>query len=173
MNNTEQNQQSLLSLMNFLLHVIENASDYKDDEDLKLALKSQGALAKYKNSEHNIIACSLNTQKSGAEALLSDGFNELNQRRKKALIALEMKVEDKNRSNKQTRSGLIKKVEELENDVLILQKRNVLLSSIVSNMSATLENFARESQRPDLLSQLEDKQREIEAKLSYVFDGEI
>ncbi|MFW1480519.1 hypothetical protein ACEWA0_24095, partial [Vibrio parahaemolyticus] len=89
MNKTQEvNQQTVLETKTLLLEVIQNPGVFKNDESIKVALKSQGGLAKYKNVERNINPCSLNTLKSLSESLLDKGFLELDSLRINAKNAI-------------------------------------------------------------------------------------
>ncbi|MBF4359632.1 hypothetical protein EAY21_22725, partial [Vibrio anguillarum] len=66
----EKNQTKVLETEKLLREIITSPAEFKDDEELMKALKSQPGLAKYQNQERNITSCSLNTVKSISEALL-------------------------------------------------------------------------------------------------------
>ena len=172
MRRPELNQQSVLAEMALLTSIIQEPEKFKNDIDLQKALKSQGEFSKYKNEQRNIINMSLNTQKSCAEQLLEGGFDELNERRKNAILAFEVsEIAKHNSSNKNTRSGLLKKVEYLEKDVSILEKQNMLLATLIMGLKTDLEYYAHTSGIEALMADCKVKSREIEIKLNYALNG--
>lgn len=171
MKNSDFNQQSLIAAMELLLAVIESPAVFKDNEKLKKSLKSQGSFAKYEDTERGIKPCSLNTQKTCADRIISGGFEQLNQRRLNAILAIERKIEGANKANRQTRTGLLRKVNELELDVAILEKQNVMLITLVSNLTSSLSRFAEISENSKLMTEFEGKNKEIQAMLNYTTDG--
>nr|MBF4401627.1 hypothetical protein [Vibrio anguillarum] len=66
----EKNQTKILETEKLLREIITTPTEFKNDEELLKALKSQSGIAKYQNQERNITSCSLNTVKSISEALL-------------------------------------------------------------------------------------------------------
>ncbi len=112
----EKNQTKILETENLLKEIITAPTEFKDDEELLKALKSQSGIAKYQNQERNITSCSLNTVKSISEALLERGFLSLDELRINAKLAVEAvhHNEKASKGNKQTVVGLKHKVSELE-----------------------------------------------------------
>jgi len=173
MSHFKANQKSLESTKKLLLDVIDCPSEFMDNEILKIALKTQKGLAKYEDNEKGIRSCCLNTQISHAKLFLARGFVELDEARINAGLALEKVGKRKNGPNRRTKPGLFIMVNELEADVAILEKRNVLLSIVIEKMKGDLKRFAERSDDSTLLIEYEDKNKAIEAMLSYTLDGEI
>ncbi|MDG2810258.1 hypothetical protein P7L89_27005, partial [Vibrio parahaemolyticus] len=112
----EKNQTKILETEKLLKEIITAPTEFKNDEELLKALKSQSGIAKYQNQERNITSCSLNTVKSISEALLERGFLSLDELRINAKLAVEAvhHNEKASKGNKQTVVGLKHKVSELE-----------------------------------------------------------
>ncbi|MFA0520523.1 hypothetical protein AB4501_26590, partial [Vibrio sp. 10N.222.55.E8] len=85
----EKNQTKILETEKLLKEIITAPTEFKNDEELLKALKSQSGIAKYQNQERNITPCSLNTVKSISEALLERGFLSLDELRINAKLAVE------------------------------------------------------------------------------------
>lgn len=85
----EKNQTKVLETEKLLKEIITTPAEFKDDEVLMKALKSQSGIAKYQDQERNITSCSLNTVKSISEALLERGFLSLDELRINAKLAIE------------------------------------------------------------------------------------
>lgn len=171
MKKIEVNHQSLLATKQLLLDIIGSPSEFTSNKSLQKAMKSQGGIAKYEDIDRGIAPCSLNTLKVCAERLLERGFMELDEVRKNALLALEQ-VEQKNHgANLKTRVGLTKMVDQLKNDNDILRQRNHLLSLLVMSMKNDLKRFVEQSDDPKLLIDYKERNKKIEAMLSYTQDG--
>lgn len=100
----ERNQVKVIETEKLLRDIITSPKEFKDDEKLLKALRSQSAIAKYKNQERNIVSCSLNTVKSNSEVLLDRGFLSLDELRINAKLAIEAVLlgEKASKINKQT-----------------------------------------------------------------------
>nr|MBF4307656.1 hypothetical protein [Vibrio anguillarum] len=84
----EKNQTKILETEKLLREIITTPTEFKNDEELLKALKSQSGIAKYQNEERNITSCSLNTVKNISEALLERGFLSLDELRINAKLAI-------------------------------------------------------------------------------------
>lgn len=168
MRTSDINQQSLRATMNFLLDLIKNAAKYKYEDELKEALRTQGNLAKYSNEKKGIVSCSLNTLKVNAELAFIGGFNELDEKRKSALLALKCFEEKKTTYNKNTRHDLQQKIRELQLDINILEKRNLLLTSLAYEILNTFEHHAVTSKDPKLEDALSKIKAEFKSKVYLV-----
>ena len=113
---------SIIALRNFLRDVCEKPVKYREDQLLRDALKSQGGLAKYTNEELGIKSTSINTLKRISTEVVEGGFKALDDLRKGASERIEDLEQREKTSNKRTRSGLAKRVGELEEDNLILEQ---------------------------------------------------
>jgi len=123
----EQSSKAIICLRNLLRNVCETPELYRDDEVLRKAMKSQGGLAKYTNAKLGISSTSINTLKRVSAEVIEGGFIALDDLRKGALERIEDLEQSEKMSNKRTRAGLVKRVDELENDTLILEQVNFLL----------------------------------------------
>ncbi len=172
----EKNQTKVLETEKLLREIITSPAEFKDDEVLVKALKSQSGIAKYQNEERNIEPCSLNTLKSNAEALLERGFVSLDELRINSKLAIEAAHHDKKASkgNKRTVVGLKHKVAELESELDAAQRSNFLLTVMVSELRSQLKQLAVHKgtveERQELYRVHNEK---IEAELNYTLNGEV
>lgn len=172
----EKNQVKVLETEKLLREIITSPAEFKDDEDLLKALKSQSAIAKYQNQDRNITSCSLNTVKSISESLLERGFLSLDELRINAKLAVEVAHFDEKASkgNKQTAVGLKHKVAELESELDAAQRSNFLLTVLVSELRSRLKQLSVHEgtveERHELYRVLNKK---IEAELNYTLNGEV
>jgi hypothetical protein len=145
---------------------------FKGDTTLKSALKSQTGLAKYINEERDIASCSLNTLKSASESLLRRGFVELDELRNNARDGLESAELGKKATTK-TRTGLKHKVNELQVQLITMEKVNFLQSVIIEEFRNKLKELACSNSSPeDIQSAYHEINKRLEAKLYYTLSGE-
>ncbi len=172
----EKNKIKILETEKLLRDMITSPVEFKDDEELLKAIKSQSAIAKYQNQERNIASCSLNTVKSISEVLLDRGFLYLDELRISAKLAVEATIlgEKVSKGNKQTIVGLRHKVDDLQSQLNTLQNSNFLLTVMILELRSNLKQLA------DHEGTIEDRQelylyhnKKIEAELNYTLDGEI
>ncbi|EMI4516802.1 hypothetical protein V6560_004421 [Vibrio parahaemolyticus] len=172
----EKNQTKILETEKLLREIITTPTEFKNDEELLKALKSQSGIAKYQNQERNITSCSLNTLKSISEALLERGFLSLDELRINAKQAIEAAHHDEKASkgNKQTVVGLRHKVAELESELDAAQRSNSLLTAMVSELRSRLKQLAvHEGTVEERLELYREHNRTIEAQMSYTLSGEV
>ncbi|HAS8307920.1 TPA: hypothetical protein I7705_18270 [Vibrio vulnificus] len=172
----EKNQTKILETEKLLREIITTPTEFKNDEELLKALKSQSGIAKYQNQERNITSCSLNTVKSISEALLERGFLSLDELRINAKKAIEAAHHDEKASkgNKQTVVGLRHKVAELESELDAAQRSNSLLTAMVSELRSRLKQLAvHEGTVEERLELYREHNRTIEAQMSYTLSGEV
>lgn len=171
MNFREANQRKILETKALLIDIIKSPDQFNEDVTLKSALRSQGGLAKYSNN--SIVSCSLNTLKSVSELLLTRGFTELDELRINARDAIEHTYFDK-KVTKNTRIGLKYKVDELQIQLDTMKKSNFLLSTIIEELRGQLKFIAyskkSSEQTKDILN---DYNKRLEVKLSYILDSEV
>ncbi|MCQ1060383.1 hypothetical protein LRP52_36940 [Photobacterium sp. ZSDE20] len=172
----EKNQTKVLETDKLLREIITSPAEFKDDEELQLALKSQSAIAKYQNQERRIASCSLNTLKSLSDALLDRGFLSLDELRINAKLAIEAAhhAEKGSKGNKQTVVGLRHKVDELQSELDAAQRSNFLLTVMVSELRSKLKQLAVHEGTVEERQELyRVHNKGIEAELNYTLDGEL
>ncbi|MFA0133556.1 hypothetical protein AB4440_14855 [Vibrio splendidus] len=173
MNTHERNQTKVTDTKSLLLEVITNPLIFKDSEDLKLALKSQGALAKYTDNERGIGSCSLNTFKTISNSLLEKGFSEIDDLRINAKNAIEVAVSGKP-PPLSTRQKLQHKVDDLECQLSAMKKNNFHFSVIISELRGELKRMSESSDNIDVRQKTyEEINRKIESKLNYTLHGKL
>lgn len=171
----EKNQTKVTETVKLLKEIITLPAEFKDDEDLLKALKSQSGIAKYQNEERNITSCSLNTVKSVSGALLDRGFLSLDELRINAKLAIEAAQHSEKAStgNKQTVVGLRLKVTELESQLDAAQRSNSLLTAMVSELRSKLKQIAFDEKTAEERQEFyREHNRKVEAQLSYM-NGEV
>ncbi|EJG0668825.1 hypothetical protein C4G32_RS18970 [Vibrio parahaemolyticus] len=172
----QKNQIKVLETEKLLREIITSPAEFKDDEELMEALKSQSGIAKYQDQNRTIESCSLNTLKSNAESLLERGFVSLDELRISAKLAIEAaRLEEKaSKGNKTTVVGLQHKVAELESELDAAQRSNFLLTVMVSELRSRLKQLAQPEKT------LEERQeiyrrcnQTVEAQMNYINNGEV
>lgn len=138
----ERSIKSTIALRHFLRAVCEKPEVYREDKLLRNALKSQGGLAKYTNSELGICPTSINTLKRVSAEVIEGGFKALDDLRNGALDRVEDLEHREKSSNKRTRSGLAKRVNKLEKDTLILEQTNYLLIQALTDVIGDIKSVA-------------------------------
>lgn len=133
---------SIIALRNFLRDICEKPGAYKEDELLRDALKSQGGLAKYANAELGIGSTSINTLKRVSAEVIEGGFRALDDLRKGALERIEDLEQREETSNKKTRAGLAKRVDELEGNTLILEQTIYFLVQALTEAVSDIKSVA-------------------------------
>lgn len=176
MNVLEKNQVKVLETEKLLREVITAPTEFKDDEELVMALKSQSAIAKYQNQERNIAPCSLNTVKSISEALLERGFLSLDELRINAKKAIEKAngEEATVKGDKQSKAGLERRVSYLESELDVARRSNSLLTSMVSELRSKLKQVANHEGTTEERQELyREHNRKLEAQMNYILNGEV
>ncbi|MEW5965796.1 MAG: hypothetical protein AB1720_02155 [Pseudomonadota bacterium] len=106
---------SVKALAELLRRVATDPATYDKDDALKTALRTQGALARHVIPELKIHGMSLNHQKTVADLVLGN-YGLLDALRKAAADALTTKALRVARGNKNSKSGLLASVRELEDE---------------------------------------------------------
>jgi len=166
----ERNINSLKSINILLTKIIKNPNNHINDTYINKSLKSQGGLASYKNDELNIFPCSLNSQKSVANETLDNGYSSLNDLRISALNAIKNASSPSTKINKSTKEGLKNKVTELENDITLLEQRNLLLSEFVLDLTQKIRLIST-CNKEGLESELGFILKEVKEKNNFINRG--
>lgn len=169
----EANQIKVINTIALLKKVINGPTNFKDDEVLVNALKSQGGIAKYENSEHDISGCSLNTLKTTSNCILERGFIALDELRINAKISIE-RTRLGSKANKQSQTGLQNKVAELEAQLDIAQRSNFLLTTLIKELRSKLKHMSENDTTVEERKELyRTYNKVIQAELSYTFRREL
>lgn len=162
----ERNIQSIIALRELLHEVIQDPANSEHDKELRDALKSQGALSKYRNEKHSIHTSSINTLKRICEKSLEGGFDALDRLRVAALQAIEDEQQKSNRSNKITRGGMSQRISELEVENQILQQELLLISHLLERSMRHARLYAEQSMQKNTRILCDKEQKEIRAFLT-------
>lgn len=171
MNKTqESNKQTVIETQKLLLDIINNPATFMYDQPINLALKSQGALAKFKSINRNISSCSLNTLKSLSDKLLDKGFLELDSLRVTAKQSINKSLNK--RIKKTCKLTLQKKLVTLEGHLVVAHQSNFLLTIIIQELRSELKDMAEQ----DLDSEERNRRykytnKKVEAQLTYTLNG--
>lgn len=162
----ERNTQSVLALYALLHEMIHEPALHIQNDALVKALKSQGALSKYVDEARAIAASSINTLKRICENSLDGGFDALNRARMAALEALQENADKAQRSNKITREGMSKRIEELDTQNQLLRQELLLLSHLLNKTMNQARYYAEQANQENVRVLCEKEQKEIRSFLS-------
>jgi hypothetical protein len=170
--NKETNQKTILATEALLLEIIQSPDEFKNNDDLVKALKSQGGLAKYEDAERHIGAVAINTVKSLSELLLNDGFGGFDRLRTNARDAIEKAL--KGKIKKSNEESARQKLASTEKTHAITQQSNFLLNIVIKEMRAHLKSMAlQDGTDEERLKRYKDINKKVEAQLNYVNHGEV
>ncbi len=137
----QKNQQSIKNLHQLLIDICKQPEIFPFDQYGEL-LKSQGGIAKISDEKRNIQPSSINTLKRISKELFENGFEELDRIRIMAYESLLEYKENGEKSNKTTKVGLNKRVEELEEKILKLQQAHILSVNAILEDLKTFKNIS-------------------------------
>ena len=170
--NKENNQRTILATEALLLEIIKSPDEFKNNDGLVKALKSQGGLAKYEDAERHIGAVAINTVKSLSELLLDDGFEGFDRLRINARDAIEKAL--KGKIKKSNEESARQKLASTEEKLAITQQSNFLLNTVIKEMRAHLKAMAfQDGTDEERLKRYKDINKKVEAQLNYVNHGEV
>ncbi|AZS27223.1 hypothetical protein ND920_15985 [Vibrio ordalii] len=172
----EKNLLKVLKTRDFLKEIIKAPKSFYEDKTLLKQLKSQGGLAKFESQERNIERCALNTFKANADEVIGGGFNEIDDLRKNAVIALEFEIKG-NKSRKgsiTTHAGKQQRIVEQKKEIDALQRENMLLTALLresrSKIKALAMHKGSEQERWELYRTANEQ---IQNVSDLYFEGEI
>lgn len=170
--NKENNQRTILATEALLLEIIRSPDEFKNNDGLVKALKSQGGLAKYENAERHIGTVAINTVKSLSELLLGDGFDGFDRLRINARDAIDKALTGK--IKKSNAENARQKLASTEETLAITQQSNFLLNTVIKEMRAHLKAMAmQDGTDEERLKRYKDINKKVEAQLNYVNYGEV
>lgn len=175
--NKETNQKTILATEALLLEIIKSPDEFKNNDDLVKALKSQGGLAKYENVERHIGVVSINTVKTHSDLLFDDGFDDgrgggFDVLRINARNAIEKAL--KGKIKKSNEESARQKLASTEETLAITQQSNFLLNTVIKEMRAHLKAMAlQDGTAEERLKRYKDINKKVEAQLNYVNYGEV
>jgi hypothetical protein len=170
--NKETNQRTILATEPLLLEIIKSPGQFKNNDGLVKALKSQGGLAKYEDAERHINTISINTVKSLSELLLDDGFTGFDRLRINARDAIEKALNGK--IKKSNEESARQKLASTEKTLSITQQSNFLLNTVIKEMRSHLKAMAlQDVTEEERLKRYKDINKKVEAQLNYVNYGEV
>lgn len=170
--NKENNQRTILATEALLLEIIKSPDEFKNNDGLVKALKSQGGLASYEDAERHIGAVAINTVKSLSKLLLDDDFDGFDALRINARDAIEKAL--KGKIKKSNEESARQKLASTEKTLAITQQSNFLLNTVIKEMRAHLKAMAlQDGTDEERLKRYKDINKKVEAQLNYVNHGEV
>jgi hypothetical protein len=156
-----------------LVQIIQRPLQFNQETDLRLALKSQGSLARLERSITSeqdgplkTYPMSLNSLKTHANENLVGGFKALNELRLKALQSIELSEKRQQQANKRSKSGLTRKVEQLEQELEMQRQTNVILLRALSESMTQFTNIRDASDEKIRAKRTHDALQTLRAILS-------
>jgi len=169
-NRNERNTRSVISLKDFLKEIIDNPADFVENTAVFNALKSQGGMSKLCDVQRNIIGTSLNTVKRIYKKTFQEDFKILDLLRITAYESIELHKSKKISSNKITKSGLLKRVKELEQTILLRDEDMLCITLALEKSLTQGRYYAIKSENPTLIALCTKEQREIRIMMSLLKD---
>ncbi len=175
--NKETNQKTIIATEALLQEIIKSPDDFKNNDGLVKALKSQGGLAKYENVERHIGVVSINTVKTHSDLLFDDGFDDgrgggFDVLRINARDAIEKAL--KGKIKKSNAESARQKLASTEERLAITQQSNFLLNTVIKEMRVHLKAMAlQDGTDEERLKRYSDINKKVEAQLNYVNYGEV
>jgi hypothetical protein len=170
--NRENNQRTILATEALLQEIIKSPDEFKSNDGLVKALKSQGGLAKYEDAGRHIGAVAINTVKSLSELLLGDGFDGFDRLRINARNAIEKAL--KGKIKKSNAENARQKLASTEETLAITQQSSFLLNTVIKEMRSHLKAMALQDRTDEeRLKRYKDINKKVEAQLNYVNYGEV
>lgn len=157
----ERNTQSVIALFELLREVIDNPSAFLQQQSLVMALRSQGALARYEDKTKSIYASSINTVKRIADDAAGGGFDALDRLRKGACESLKKEAFKEISSKKGSKAELLLRVEELKTVNQTLRQDLLLLTLAFEKALRQGLGYARRADNKSVLEVCKREQREL------------
>lgn len=155
---------SVTALVSLLQDVASSPAKYSGNTDLRSALRSQGALAKYVDKSIGILSMSLNHQKRIAEHL-PGGYQLLDGLRLSASTALAAHIAEAARGRGDTKYGMRSRIKELEAERQLLLQDLFVLQRAYDLRCIQARNYAQCADEATRL-RCAKEQREIDASFS-------
>jgi hypothetical protein len=139
--------QSIENLKILLELIITSPQKYKDSHQIINSLKSQGATASLEfdfeanGKRLSLTPMSLNSLKRYANEHYTEGFRGIDKLRVKAHDSLISAKDKAVRSNKRTKSGMLLRIEELENTLQRTQQANFILLQAISQSMQSITSI--------------------------------
>lgn len=162
----ERNGQSLLALDQFLRDIAATPQAHIENDSLLVSLSSQGALARYTDSECGINGLSLNTAKRIAAQYIEGGFSALDERRKIARQAILDSKERISTPKRNSKFQLVERIRELEAQIQRSSQDLLLLTHALERALVQGRTYAQASKQSWLLERCSKEQRELRDGLS-------
>lgn len=160
----QQREESVRTIISTLERIVADP-DFSAAPELKVALRSQGALARYASDSLGIIGMSLNTQKTIADQCCG-GYEKLDALRAAASAALEAREAKEAGPNKGTKEDLKRDNEELRLRIGLLESDLGQLTWAFGRIVAYARSQAQDASNPHAMTQFVKELRAVESGLS-------
>lgn len=158
---------SIENEVKLLKNIIDDLS-LLNDEHLALAIKDQKSFANYENTDLNIQSYSLNSHKTYANQVLTEGYSYLDSLRKKCLILLHAPKESHKKPSKLTVSSLTAKISELQEENGMLKKHNLLLTTLNNHLIEKLDFYILNSKDNEVIYDYQDFKKQLECMVRFI-----
>lgn len=159
--------ESIENELKLLKEIIINPSLLKE-ESLFTALKDQKSFSNYQNDDLNIKSYSLNSHKTYANKVLTEGYPYLDTLRKKCLTAFQTHIKSVSKPSKVTLSSLTAKIHNLEKENDTLKKHNILLSALTNELTEKLDFYVLNSKDNEIIYEYQDFKKKIECMVRFI-----
>ncbi|MEZ8493471.1 hypothetical protein AB6C81_14630 [Vibrio splendidus] len=167
MNEDDKNKKSLIQKYNLLIAICEKPAAYREQDNILTALKSQGGLAELVLPDTQMRAVALNTLKRHADDYLEGGWGLLNKLRQRAKTAALASLTNTNGGKPASKQNLNDKISNLQAELDIERKSNMLLMMTVQTLRGELRKMADYSNDEFLIDSYLEINKKIAAQLSY------
>jgi len=157
---------SFRALVSLLETICASPASYHTNESLIKALRSQGKLAKYSDTDLGIFAKSLNTVKRVAHNEIDGGFESFDRLRQAAQTAIEKSRSSPIRGARNTKTSLLEDINAYKHSVLLLKQDLLLLTNAFEKSMSQARYYASQAADPAIMALCETQQRSILRALS-------
>jgi hypothetical protein len=156
---------SLSRLIALLRGAIETPSQITPSDGIRLAVRSQGALAKFADSSRRIIGMSLNYQKALSENL-EGGYELIDSLRRAAKAAFDSTAQARKKPKRSSAEELQAQLKKLEEENRRLREDLWLVQRAYDLRCRQARSYAAEAKESSTLALCQKEQREVDASLS-------
>lgn len=156
---------SMRALQDLLKRIRGNPSSFSIQDDVRNALSSQGALAKYSNAQLGIFPMSLNTAKRVADTYFDGGYGEIERLRLECKEAVASAAAPSIPKMRTTREDLRKRIQKLERDSQQCLEDLFLITMLLDRALKNAMNYARQTEKEAVVELCRRESRQLLAML--------
>lgn len=166
----QRNVEAMRNLKSLLQKIITTPEAYVGNSELKLALHSQGALAKFEAVDYGIVATSINTHKRIVGSAGFSSYSEFDFLRQKALSQLVQYSARPPENSARTKKGLENKIERLEAQLQSSKEDCMHLTNVLVSTLRQARGVIRSDGTDVMLKKWNKIERELYTMLTNVND---